>query len=118
MTEYNLFCYSEKYNDKYSFQQGRYIAFNKIVSKDRYYEIRKEVTTILSNNTVVLLNFWEQVTNDQWKRLLAIPEAKDFKVGFEYISGQKIKQEERMVEINGNKWSESSIVEALKKHIN
>ena len=91
MTEYNIFCYSEKDNDKDSFQQDRYRAFNKVVGETRYKEIRNEVSTILQNsNKLKLKDFWKQVTNEQWQELLNIPEAKDFKEGFEYISGQKI----------------------------
>lgn len=91
MTEYNLFCYSEKYNDDNSFQQKRYRVFNKQLTKERYEEVLRLVKTILPNNGKLKLNdFWKSVTQEQWKKLLAIPEAKDFKEGFEYISGQKI----------------------------
>jgi hypothetical protein len=47
MTEYNLFCYAENYNDENSFQQKRYRAFNKKVGEKRYCEIRDEVKSIL-----------------------------------------------------------------------
>ena len=46
MTEYNLFCYSENYNDDDSFQQKRYRAFNKLVGKDRYRNLTNLVKTI------------------------------------------------------------------------
>ena len=90
MTEYNIFCYSKQYNDEQSFQQERYRAFNEKVGEKRYYEIKKQVENILSSPKLQLKDFRKQVTNDQWKQLLAIPEARDFKEGFEYISGQKI----------------------------
>ena len=91
MTEFNLFCYSEKYNDENSFQQKRYRVFNKEVSNERYYEIKEIVDGMLKNdNKLKLSDFWKKVTQDQWQQLLAIPEASDFKEGFEYISGQKI----------------------------
>ena len=90
MTEYNIFCYSKNYNDDSSFQQKRYRAFNKEVGQNRYNQIVTEVRNILSNPKLKLTDFWKQITDDQWKRLLAIPEAQDFKEGFEYISGQKI----------------------------
>ena len=38
-----------------------------------------------NTNGLKLTDFWKSVTNAQWKQLLAIPEAKDFKDGFEYI---------------------------------
>ena len=90
MTEYNLFCYSKNYNDDQSFQQKRYKAFNKEVGRERYNEILKQVNDILGSSKLKLTDFWEQVTQEQWKKLLSIPEAHDFKEGFEYISGQKI----------------------------
>jgi hypothetical protein len=95
MTEYNLFCYSEKYNDENSFQQKRYRAFNKEVGEDRYCEILKEVKEILKDFRPILEDNswseeWGKITQDQWQKLLSIPEAKDFKDGFEYISDCKI----------------------------
>jgi len=45
-----------------------------------------------------LKDFWKSVTQDQWQKLLAIPEAKDFKEGFEYISGVKITDTSRLPE--------------------
>ena len=97
MTEHNLFCYSEKYNDENSFQQKRYRAFNKEVGEERYYEILKEVKDILKDLKLELKDNswsdeWKKVTQEQWKQLLAIPEAKDF--NFEYISGIKIDEED------------------------
>ena len=90
MTEYNLFCYSKNYNDDNSFQQKRYRAFNKEVGRVRYGEIEEIVVNILGSSKVKLSDFWRQVTQEQWKQLLEIPEAKDFKEGFEYISGVTI----------------------------
>jgi archaellum component FlaC len=92
MTEYNLFCYSENYNDENSFQQKRYRVFNKEVGKKRYNEIITKVKEILKDLKLELdknswSEGWKKVTQEQWKRLLEIPEAKDFKKGFEYISG-------------------------------
>jgi hypothetical protein len=39
MTEYNIFCYSEKFNDKNSFQQNRYRVFNTQITKEEYDKI-------------------------------------------------------------------------------
>ena len=41
MTEYNYFCWSEKYDDDNSFQQKRYRVFNVEVSKEEYEKIIK-----------------------------------------------------------------------------
>ena len=96
MTEYNIFCYSKNYNDENSFQQKRYRAFNKEVGEKRYYEIKSKVQSILGNKKIQLSDFWKQVTQEQWKQLLDIPEARDFKEGFEYISGVKIELDDKV----------------------
>jgi len=90
MTEYNLFCYSKQYNDANSFQQDRYRAFNQVVGKERYYELFELVETILGDTLKGNYDGWKAVTSDQWQALLAIPEAVDFRAGFEFISGVKI----------------------------
>ena len=95
MSEHNLFCYSENYNDENSFQQKRYRAFNKEVGEKIYYEIKKLVNNILKDFNPNLKDNtwsdeWAKITPSQWKELLSIPEAKDFKEGFEYISDCKI----------------------------
>jgi len=41
MTEYNYFCWSEKYNDDKSFQQPRYRIFNVQVPKEEYEKVKK-----------------------------------------------------------------------------
>lgn len=93
MTEYNLFCYSKEYNDVNSFQQKRYRAFNKEVGKERYEAILKLVNGIIPQKQFTFEDGFKQVTMAQWNKLLAIPEASDFKDGFEYISGCKIEIE-------------------------
>jgi hypothetical protein len=118
MTEYNLFCYSKEYNDENSFQQARYRAFNKEVGEVRYYELLDEVRQIIPNpNKLLLKDFWKSITAEQWNKLLAIPEAKDFKEGFEFISGVKICTEKTIV-IDGKeiKISNESF-EALKEQL-
>lgn len=100
MTEYNIFCYAEEYNNKDSFQQKQYRAFNKVVGLDRYYEIKNKIAKILNGLKLELKkngwsDEWKKVTSDQWEKLFAIPEAKDFKEGFEYISGVKINLKEK-----------------------
>jgi len=90
MSEYQIFCYSKVFNDENSFQQKRYRAFNKEVGKGRYNEIKSEVEKILGMPFKQLLDFWKDVTFEQWSKLLAILEAKDFKEGFEYIANVEI----------------------------
>lgn len=80
------------------------------MGKERYKEIEVFVSTILhSPNDSTLINlwnnvpikpnytelntFWRNVTDKQWAVLLAIPEAVDFKEGFEFISGVTIRDE-------------------------
>ena len=123
MTEYNIFCYSTKYNDEDSFQQKMYRAFNKEVGEKRYNEIRSEVKTILKGLKLELnknswVEEWGKVTQKQWKQLLNISEAKDFKEGFEYISGRKIDEDPMITLPDGRKFSASTIQEALKKYVN
>ena len=90
LTEFNLFCYSTTLNGEQSCQQDRYRAFNKVVGMKRYEEIQAAVTDIIGHKAMELSEYWKQVTPEQWGELLAIPEARDFKDGFEYISGVKI----------------------------
>ena len=71
MTEYNIFCWAKKYNDKDSFQQKRYRVFNKKVGKDRYYEIKKQIDEIFKD---LEIDEWKKVENKQWKQLSEIPE--------------------------------------------
>lgn len=108
MTEYNIFCYAENYDDDNSFQQKRYRAFNQEVGEKRYTEIKNEVSEILEDfNPNLKDNSWSdewgKVTKDQWKQLLSIPEAQDFKEGFEFISGLKIdvNQAPKEIKIDG-----------------
>ena len=99
MTEYNIFCYSEKINDENSFQQKRYRAFNKEVGKKRYEEILKEVRNIFKD---FKLNLKSKTWNKAWQdcpvevlnKLKDIPEYN--KECVEYITGRKIDNIEEM----------------------
>jgi len=91
MTEYNIFCYSKKHNDQDSFQQERYRAFNVVVGEKRFFEIVNAVNGTLGKNKNL-----RDITQDQFSKLLLIPEAKDFKDGFEFIAGLKIETVEEM----------------------
>ena len=95
MTESNLFCYSGEYNDENSFQQKRYRAFNKEVGEKRYNEILKEVREILKDIKFEIKDSnwseeWKKVSQEQWERILAIPEAD--KNIIEKIIGFEIKE--------------------------
>lgn len=119
MTEYNLFCYAEKYNDENSFQQKSYRAFNKKVGKDRYDTILETVRGILGSPDQNLSDFWKQVTSDQWNELLAIPEAKDFKKGFEFISGVKLPTDKVEIIFDGKEfWISKESAEEFKNQFN
>jgi len=122
MTEYNIFCYSEKYNDENYFQQKRYRAFNKEVGEKRYFEIASLIRNDILKDLKLELNKesweneWKKVSTDQWKRILKIPEA-DKKV-IEAIIGFELDLEEETIDIDGKKVSKATISEALKKYFN
>ena len=95
MTEYNLFCYSKNYNDENSFQQKRWRVFNKEVGETSYKELLQKCEDILGTNLrkLLLTDFWKQVTQEQWNKLMNLAKevrGDDFKEGFEYISNLKI----------------------------
>ena len=121
MTEYNIFCYSETFNDENSFQQKRYRAFNKEVEKKRYSEIRDLIRyDILKDLTLKMdkswTDEWKKVSSEQWQRILEIPEAD--KEVIEKIVGFNLNLEkaEEMLEIDGRQVSKNTIKEALKKY--
>ena len=102
MTEYNIFCYAEKYNDDDSFQQKRYRAFNKVVGGGRYreivnlikYDILKDLKLDLKDNK--WKDEWRKVTKEQWGRILEIPEAD--KEVIESIIGFKLELKDDAIE--------------------
>jgi hypothetical protein len=110
MTEYNLFCYSENYNDQNSFQQPRYRVFNREVGEERYYKTRREIGKILSGLKLELdksswKEEWEKVTPEQWQRLMSLAKevrGDDFEEGFEFISGIEISPDNYAYDKNGN----------------
>ena len=103
MTEYNLFCWAEEYNDEDSFQQKRYRTFNTEVGEKRYFEILSEIREILKDLKLELnknswSEEWKKVTQEQWNKILSIPEAdKDI---IEKIVGFKIKGLNEREEMN------------------
>ena len=81
MTEHNIFCWAEEYNDENSFQQKRYRAFNKEVGEKRYWEIADIIKNDIFKNLKLEFNKnnwsdeWKKVSKEQWRRILEIPEA-------------------------------------------
>lgn len=94
MTEFNIFCYSEQYNDDNSFQQKSYRIFNKEIEEKEYYKIGKKVNKILENvklepNKNTWQDEWKIITKKQWEQLMDLAKeirGDDFKKGFEFIS--------------------------------
>lgn len=119
MAEYNLFCYSENYNDENSFQQKRHRAFNKEVGDKRYCEIRDLISTILKDFKLELnenywTNEWKKVTDNQWRQILAIPEAD--KSVIEAIIGFELKLgDTQTINIEGKQYTIDEIKKALNK---
>jgi hypothetical protein len=68
MTEYNIFCAAEKYDDENSFQQSRWRAFNKVVGEERYWEIVNLIKDDIFKDLKLELdkNSWQ----DEWKKVL------------------------------------------------
>jgi len=97
MSEHQLFCWSENYNDSLSKQQKDYRVFNKQVTKERYETVLKEIQSIIPNpNKLKLTEFWQSITNEQIQTLSKIPEFDE--VGFEYITDRKVPKEPTEVE--------------------
>ena len=112
MSEYQLFCFGKDSN-KDGYQRKKYGAFNKQVTESRWNELKKQVESILpKHGTLCLSDYWKKVSQEQWLKLLTIPEAKDFNEGFSFISGIKITEpvkslsgKEVSVTIDGNTYT-------------
>ena len=79
MTECNIFCYAEHFNNKDSFQQEIYRAFNKVVGEERFKEIRDLCLEIMSDTEL------KDITKEQIDKLKEIPEFD--KKCFEFVTG-------------------------------
>lgn len=82
MSEKMIFCLGEgKYESKGDGYQKNYMAFNKKVSEERYKEILNLIREDILKELKLELDKegwpdeWKKVTNQQWKRILEIPEA-------------------------------------------
>ena len=104
--KYNIFCYKgyNYFSSKYSSLQKQWRVFNKDVDEERFNEIKIILKTIFKEDNLSILDnfgdtptptqkhsFWESITTEQWNKLLSIPEARNFKDGFEFIRGVTIK---------------------------
>ena len=79
MSEKMIFCLGEgKYEREGNGYQKNYMAFNKKVSEERYYEILDKVRKILKDLKLELnkkdwSNEWKKVTRKQWIEISKIP---------------------------------------------
>ena len=104
MTEFNVFCWSKKYNGENSFQQSRYRVFNTQVSVKDYDKILKRIREIFGNTKE-----YSNLTHQQILDLSKLPHfsAEGFKfiTGLDvpektYLSGKRVK-----ITIDGQEYS-------------
>ena len=97
MTEYNIFCYAEVYNDEDSFQQKRYRVFNKQLTEEEYSQTSAELPIIkLEFNNGIDSNkrykeAWSRVSQEDIEKCKQIPYF-DAEI-FEKITGVDVRQE-------------------------
>ena len=102
MTERNYFCWSEKYNDKDSFQKKRYRVFNVEVREEEYKKIKKiyhelefdENESYETRFQTAFKKMWDKLSDKERQEYFDIPHF-DWK-GFTYITriGKEEKKEE------------------------
>lgn len=93
MTEYNYFCWSEKLNDRDSFQQPRYRVFNVQLSKEEYEKIPKINLELKFDRNepsakryqTAFRKMWQRLTKEEQKKYLDIPHFNW--EGFTFITG-------------------------------
>ena len=81
MTEYNLFCYAEEFNDENSFQQKRYRVFNKEITKEEYDKISiPKIKLEFDNNEWYTTRYqtafkkaWNELSQDDKNKILDLP---------------------------------------------
>ena len=103
MTEYNYFCWSEKFNDKDSFQQKRYRVFNVEVSESEYNKIRKiyhklefdKDESYVTRFQTAFKKMWNDLNKEEKQGYFDIPHFNW--EGFTFITG--IEKESKTVEI-------------------
>ena len=106
MTEYNYFCWSEKFNDDNSFQQKRYRIFNKEVSQGEYEKVKKiyhklefdKDENYKTRFQTAFKKMWDKLEDKEKQEYLDIPHFNW--EGFTFITGitEEEKQEELTME--------------------
>lgn len=93
MTEYNLFCWSEKHNDKNSFQQKRYRVFNTEVTKEEYNSIFIPTHTLKFDKNEDCKTRYKTAFRNMWNKLTQTEKEKYYNIphfnweGFTFITG-------------------------------
>ena len=102
MTEYNYFCWSEKFNDKDSFQQKRYRVFNVEVSESEYNKIRKIYHKLEFDKDESYVTRFQTAFKKMWNDLNKEEKQEYFDIphfnweGFTFITGIKKETTEEM----------------------
>lgn len=113
MTEYNLFCRSEKCNDENSFQQKKYRVFNVEVTEEEYKKINIPKHKLVFDSKedhetrykTSFKNMREWLTKEQKQAFFDIPHF-DAK-WFQFITGIDVEsqeEEKEIIEVNGKKY--------------
>ena len=102
MTEHNYFCWSEKYNDKDSFQQKRYRVFNVEVTEDEYNKIEKIYHELEFDKNESYATRFQTAFKKMWDRLKTEEKQGYFDIqnfnweGFTFITGIEKESTEEM----------------------
>lgn len=103
MTEYNYFCWSEKYNGENSFQQKRYRVFNVEVGKEEYEKIRKIYHKLEFDKNETYSTRFQTAFKKMWNKLSKEEKQEYFDIphfnweGFTFITG--IEKEQQIEEM-------------------
>lgn len=122
MSERMIFCLGEgKYKIKGIGYQKNYHAFNKPVTEERYQkiinyckEVLKDLKLELNENSWE--DEWKKVTTEQWLKLSKLPEW-DKEVVEGIIGFELDLESEPEIEIDGKKYSKSTIKNALREYV-
>ena len=99
MTEYNYFCWTEKFNDENSFQQKRYRVFNTEITKEEYDKIKKIYHKLefdkdelyYTRYKTAFKKMWYKLNKEERQEYYDIPHFDE--KGFEFITGIKKEKE-------------------------
>ena len=81
MTKFNLFCYSDEYGDKDSFQQKSYRVFNTQITENEYIKIKipkiklffDKDEEVASRYQTAFKKAWELLTKEKKQKFFDIP---------------------------------------------